>query len=144
MYRPSIGATFEARDPLLLAGLQRAAALAGIEEAASSQSELALRSTGDGACHPSLDVACDERAVVITVTGQPSEESWLALHDLIGHLTSARVTSDRGIWGASPAASGGISARLWPERMWTIGQGDDVRKTSALAAGNPRVFIPVS
>lgn len=92
VYRPPaayLRARFEARDPLLLAGLQRAATLAGIVEATPDLEDLALRSGGDGPRHPSLDVICDDRSVVITLTRQPSLASWLIVLDLIAHLTSA-------------------------------------------------------
>jgi hypothetical protein len=90
VYRPStpgIGAKFEASDPLLLAGLKRAAALVGIGEVPDSEADLALRTKGVGTRHRVLDIACEGDAVVITLTRQPPLTSWLVLFELIGHLT---------------------------------------------------------
>lgn len=81
-------ANLEAANPLLLAGLERAAALANIQVVADQDTAtLSLRSAGAGVPHPRLDIVIDFDRVVISMNQQPSHSSWTAIYSLLGHLT---------------------------------------------------------
>jgi hypothetical protein len=91
MYRTEMQTTtgtLEADNPLLLAGLQRAAELADIEVVADKDAAtLSLRSAGSGTPHTRLDVAIDLDRVVVSMSQQPSQASWVAIYNLLGHLS---------------------------------------------------------
>jgi hypothetical protein len=89
---------FEAENPVLLAGLQRVAAIVGLAEAPTAgEADLALRSAEGGRRHPVLDVRCSEASVVVTITEQPSSDLWSVIFDLVGHLVPTR-TRDATTW----------------------------------------------
>jgi hypothetical protein len=84
---PVTTGNLEAENPLLLAGLERAAELADIQVVADRDgATLSLRSAGSGRPHVSLDVAIDFDRVVISVSHQPSPSAWAAIYALLGHL----------------------------------------------------------
>lgn len=77
----------EADNSLLLAGLERAAALANIQVVTDKETAtLSLRSAGSGLPHPRLDIAIDFDCIVISMNQQPSPSSWAAIYSLLGHL----------------------------------------------------------
>jgi len=79
----------EADNPLLLAGLERAAELADIEVVRDrSEATLTLRSAGSGLPHPSLDIAIDFDHIIISMSRRPSPVLWTVIYDLVGHLTA--------------------------------------------------------
>jgi hypothetical protein len=83
-------ANLEAENPLLLAGLERAAELANIQVVADKDTAtLSLRSAGSGVPHPRLDIAIDSDDIVISISQQPVESSWTAIYCLLGHLAGA-------------------------------------------------------
>jgi hypothetical protein len=78
----------EAGNPLLLAGLERAAELANIQVVADKEAAtLSLRSAGTGVPHPRLDIAIDSDYIVISMSQQPSPSSWTAIYSVLSHLT---------------------------------------------------------
>lgn len=84
---PVTTGNLEADNPLLLAGLERAAELADIKVVADRGSAtLSLRSAGAGVPHPRLDISIDFDRIVISIGEQPSPSSWTALYSLLGHL----------------------------------------------------------
>jgi hypothetical protein len=91
MYRVKVGSTtanLVADNPLLLAGLERAARLADIEVVANVETAaLSLRSEGSGTPHSRLDVVIDQDHVVVSMHAQPSVASWDAIFKLLETLT---------------------------------------------------------
>jgi hypothetical protein len=84
---PMTMANLEAENPLLLAGLERAAELANIQVVADKDTAtLSLRSAGSGVPHPRLDIVIDFDRVVISISQQPSHSSWTAIYSLLSHL----------------------------------------------------------
>ncbi len=80
-------ANLEADNPLLLAGLERAAELANIQVVAQREAAvLSLRSAGSGLSHPRVDIAIDIDRIIISVRQQPPPSTWGAIYRLIGHL----------------------------------------------------------
>jgi hypothetical protein len=84
---PMTMANLEAENPLLLAGLERAAELANIQVVADKDTAtLSLRSAGSGVPHPRLDIVIDFDRVVISISQQPPQSSWTAIYSLLSHL----------------------------------------------------------
>jgi len=84
---PMTMANLEAENPLLLAGLERAAELANIQVVADKDSAtLSLRSAGSGLPHPRLDIVIDFDRIVISISQRPSHSSWRAIYSLLSQL----------------------------------------------------------
>jgi len=84
---PMTMANLEAENPLLLAGLERAAELANIQVVADRDSAtLSLRSAGSGLPHPRLDIVIDFDRIVISISQRPSHSSWRAIYSLLSQL----------------------------------------------------------
>lgn len=76
--------SISAADALLLAGLRRVAASAGLQEVQGlTCAALSLRSGGVGKPHGRIDVELSPGATVIRVTTVPSEALWRQLLNLI-------------------------------------------------------------
>ena len=81
-------ANLVADNPLLLAGLERAARLADIEVATNVETAtLSLRSAGSGTPHSRLDVVIDHDRIVVSMHSQPTAKSWAAIFKLLEALT---------------------------------------------------------
>jgi hypothetical protein len=80
-----------ASDALLLAGLRRAASLAGLTECDDvAEATMSMRSSGAGTSHPKLDIEVAEDEIVIRLDGAVSADLWRTIAGVVDVLYSGR------------------------------------------------------
>ena len=84
-----------AENALLLAGLERAAALANIVVVHDlGAATLSLRTEGWGSPHPHLDVVISADRIVVSMDHQPSPATWASIHSLADHLATVVLAAE--------------------------------------------------